>query len=43
MKQIVILYPAVRDVPNGGLKVVYDYANRLSEDNVKVNIVYASY
>lgn len=43
MKHLVILYPAVRNVPNGGLKVVYDYANRLAYDGYHVSIVYASY
>lgn len=43
MKHLVILYPAVRNVPNGGLNVVYDYANRLAYDGYHVSIVYASY
>lgn len=43
MKHLVILYPAVRDVPNGGLKVVYDYANRLANDGYEISIVYASF
>lgn len=43
MKHLIILYPAVRNVPNGGLKVVYDYANRLAYDGYHVSIVYASY
>lgn len=43
MKHLVILYPAVRNVPNGGLKVVYDYANRLANDGYNISIVYASY
>lgn len=43
MKHLVILYPAVRNVPNGGLKVIYDYANRLAYDEYHVSIVYASY
>lgn len=43
MKHLVIFYPAVRNVPNGGLKVVYDYANRLASDGYRVSIVYASY
>lgn len=40
---IIFLYPAVRNVPNGGLKVVYDYANRLANDGYDISIVYASY
>lgn len=40
---VVILYPAVRNVPIGGLKVVYDYANRLARDGCHINIVYASH
>lgn len=43
MKHLVILYPAVRNVPNGGLKVVYDYANRLANDGYEISIVYASF
>lgn len=43
MKHVIFLYPAVKDVPIGGLKVVFDYANKLVEENYKVTIVYASY
>ena len=42
-KSIVILYPGLKDKPIGGLKVIYDYANRLASDNFNVNIIYASF
>ena len=41
MKHILFLYPAVKNVPNGGLKNIYDYANMLSNDKYFVSIVYA--
>lgn len=42
-KKICILLPAVRNVPNGGYKIIYDYANRLTNENMVLNICYASY
>lgn len=39
-KVITFLLPGKGDVPTGGYKVVYEYANRLTSDGYKVNIVY---
>lgn len=41
--KIVFLYPAVKNIPNGGLKIIFEYANLLDEDGYDVSIVYASY
>ena len=43
MKHILFLFPIVKNLPTGGLKVVYDYANRLTEDGHQVTIAYAAY
>lgn len=43
MKSVVILYPAVKNVPNGGLKMIYEYSNRLVRDGFDVSIIYGSY
>lgn len=43
MKRITFLLPAVANVPVGGYKVVYEYANRLVNDGFAVSIVYAAY
>lgn len=40
---IIILYPAVKNTPIGGLQVIYEYANRLVQDGHKITFVYASY
>lgn len=43
MKKIVFFLPVLgRNVPIGGFKVVYEYANRFAEDNYKVIVVYAA-
>ena len=41
--KILFLYPLCKNIPNGGLKVIYDYANRLVQDGFKVGIAYAAY
>ena len=41
--KICILLPAVRNVPMGGYKVIYEYANRLVDDGNHICFVYASY
>lgn len=41
-KHIVFLYPSVNNEPNGGLKIVYEYANKLAADGHRVTIVYAT-
>lgn len=41
MKSITFILPSIAKVPNGGYKVVYEYANRLVSDGYKVCIVYA--
>ena len=43
MKQILFLSPIGKDVPTGGMKVIYDYSNRLIEDGVRITIAYAAY
>lgn len=43
VKNITILLPCVGNFPSGGFKVVYEYANRLSADGVRVHIVYPVY
>lgn len=40
---VTILYPLVKDSPNGGLKVLYDYAHKLSLEGHIVNFVYSAY
>lgn len=40
---IIILYPAVKNIPIGGLQVIYEYANRLVRDGHNVTILYACY
>lgn len=41
MKEIVtFIMPRTGEIPIGGFKVVYEYANRLVNDGYKVNIVY---
>ena len=40
MKDIIIFLPAGHDRPTGGVKIVYEYANRLSDDGYHVSIVY---
>lgn len=42
MKNITFLFPCSAPKPVGGFKVVYEYANRLVQDNYFVHIVYAS-
>lgn len=41
MKSIVFLLPCPATVPVGGFKVVYEYANRLVEEDYLVHIVYS--
>jgi len=43
MKRIVFLFPLGKNIPTGGLKVVYDYINKLVTDGHHVTIVYAAY
>lgn len=40
--KVLFLYPAVKNIPNGGLKNIYDYANRLVQDGINVTIAYAA-
>lgn len=40
MKTITFLLPGPGNMPSGGYKVVYEYANRLADDGYKVNIIY---
>jgi glycosyltransferase involved in cell wall biosynthesis len=40
MDSITFLFPGFGNYPIGGLKVIYEQANRLSNDNFKVNLVY---
>lgn len=42
MKTVTFLLPGSGRKPAGGYKVVYEYANRLTNDNYVVNIVYAA-
>lgn len=42
MKSITFLMPGSGLRPSGGYKVVYEYANRLVNDNIEVHIVYPS-
>ena len=43
MKHILFVFPLIRDIPTGGLKVIYDYANRLIIDDYDVTIAYVAY
>lgn len=43
MKHVLFLFPMGKNIPTGGLKVVYDYAVRLIEDGHQVTIAYAAY
>lgn len=40
MKVITFLFPRTGEIPIGGFKVVYEYANRLIMDGYEVNVVY---
>lgn len=42
-KHILILMPIGPNIPTGGLKVIYDYSNRLAQDGCSVTILYAAY
>lgn len=42
MTKILFLYPAVKNIPNGGLKNVFDYSNMLANDGFDVTIAFAS-
>lgn len=37
------LFPIGPNLPTGGMKVIYDYCNRLAQDGCKVTILYAAY
>lgn len=41
MRSIIFLFPGRGNLPCGGLKVIYEYANRLAQDGFQVGIVYA--
>ena len=43
MNHILFVFPLGKNVPTGGLKIVYDYSNRLISDNFDVTIAYAAY
>jgi glycosyltransferase involved in cell wall biosynthesis len=40
MRSITFLFPRTGEIPIGGFKVVYEYANRLARNGYSVNIVY---
>jgi glycosyltransferase involved in cell wall biosynthesis len=40
MHSITFLFPRTGEIPIGGFKVVYEYANRLAKDGYSVNIIY---
>ncbi|MDR2410221.1 MAG: glycosyltransferase family 4 protein [Bacteroidales bacterium] len=40
MQSITFLFPRTGEIPIGGFKVVYEYANRLVKDGYSVNIIY---
>lgn len=42
-KHILFLFSIGKNVPTGGLKMVYDYSDRLIRDGNKVSIAYAAY
>lgn len=42
-KRILILFPIGPNLPTGGMKVIYDYCNRLVHDDCDVTILYAAY
>ena len=37
---VTFIMPRTGEIPIGGFKVVYEYANRLVKDGISVNIVY---
>ena len=43
MARVLFLFPAGKNLPTGGLKVVYDYAGQLIKDGHQVIIAYAAY
>lgn len=43
MKTVTFVYPINPNHPIGGLKVIYDYANYLVDNNINVNIVFAAF
>ena len=43
MKKIIVLYPGVKDIPIGGLKVIYDYINKLANEDYSISIIYSAY
>lgn len=41
--RILFIFPLGKNLPTGGLKVIYDYSNRLVEDGYDVFIAYAAF
>lgn len=42
-KRILFLFPIGPNLPTGGMKVIYDYSNRMAQDGCSVIILYAAY